>query len=244
MTGFWFLFAALLALLLPKALLPFAFYAALHKRKFRVAAYLAATGYVLLVPVHLWFWQFLLTPREPLPGWYIPNALQQIIVGGIAPLIWLCFRRPFRPWLTAFLVAYVLSDLLQFFSYFYWSYGSTANFTIPLSHLDSFYFALGTLSTAGTGNVSAISPLSRGLQTWQMGIDLVLIAFVVALILARYTTLFDRSRMTDSGDLPTKLLTLVEANVKLVSAVTEKLVGQQSTTGDPTHKASGTGWPD
>ena len=212
-------------------------------KKWRLARYLGAIGYILLFPIHLWFWQFLLTPRAPIPGWYLADAIQQIVVGGIAPLIWFCFRRPFRPWLTAFLLAYVVSLLLQLFSYMYWSYGSARNFSVPLSHLASFYFALGTLTTAGTGNVSAISPLSRGLQTWQMGIDLVLIAFVVALILARYASLFGRSRTTEPGDLdPAKLLALVEANVKLVSAVTEKLAGQ-STTGEPTRNATGTGWP-
>jgi hypothetical protein len=202
-------------------------------------------GYALFFPIHLWFWQFLLTPRAPLPGRYIPNAIFQVVFSGIAPLIWFCFRCPFGPWLTAGFLAYVVSLLLQYFSYIYWSYGSTTNFTIPLSHLDSFYFALGTLSTAGSGNISAISALSRGLQSWQMGLDLVLIGFVAALILARYATLFDRPRTTESGDdAQTKLLTLVEANLKLVSAVTEKLVGQQQpATAEPADQATGTDLP-
>ncbi|MBO0808091.1 MAG: two pore domain potassium channel family protein [Actinobacteria bacterium] len=67
--------------------------------------------------------------------------------------------------------------------------GTTRNFTIRLSHLDSFYFALGTLSTAGTGNISAISETTRRLQAAQMGVDLILIGFVVTLFLARYSAL-------------------------------------------------------
>ena len=64
---------------------------------------------------------------------------------------------------------------------------------MPLSHFDAFYFALGTLTT-GTGNISAISETSRRIQTAQMGIDFLLIGFIVALLVARYSTLFDRSR--------------------------------------------------
>jgi hypothetical protein len=65
-------------------------------------------------------------------------------------------------------------------------------FQRPLSHLDAFYFALGTLTT-GTGNISAISETSRRIQTTQMVIDLVFIGFIVALVMARYSTLLDRS---------------------------------------------------
>jgi Ion channel len=179
LSGFAFFVAAIVALVL---------------RKWRLAGYLAVTGYILLWPIHLWFWQFELPERAPLPHWYFWSAVQQIVLGGIAPLIWFCFRR-FRPVVTALFLAYVLSLLLQLFSYMYWAYGTTRNFSIRLSHLDSFYFALGTLTTAGTGNISAISETARRLQTLQMGLDLVLIGFVVALALARYSNLLNRPQV-------------------------------------------------
>ena len=102
------------------------------------------------------------------------------------------FFHRFRPGLTALLLAYILSLLLQFFSYAYWSYGTTRNFSASLSHLDSFYFALGTLTTAGTGNIAATSETARGLQTLQMGLDVVIVGFALALVLARYANLLPR----------------------------------------------------
>ena len=52
--------------------------------------------------------------------------------------------------------------------------------------------ALGTLTAAGTGNISAISETARGIQSLQMVLDLVIIGFVAALILARYSNLLSR----------------------------------------------------
>jgi Ion channel len=49
------------------------------------------------------------------------------------------------------------SVLLVVFSTLYWSYGTSANFSEPLTRLDAIYFSVGTLSTAGTGNISAVS---------------------------------------------------------------------------------------
>src|SRR5689334_4087549 len=74
------------------------------------------------------------------------------------------------------LVIQVMSYVLAVFSLLYYAIGTAKNFSSPLSHTDAFYFALGTLSTAGTGNIVAISEDARGLQTYEMltGIGLVL----------------------------------------------------------------------
>jgi len=109
----------------------------------------------------------------------------------ILPLIWLVASRRFRPVVTAFVLAYGFAVLLETFTLIYWYHGTSRNFGIPLSHFDAFYFALGTLTT-GTGSISAISEASRRIQTTQMVIDLVFIGFIVALLMARYSTLFDR----------------------------------------------------
>jgi hypothetical protein len=188
-------------------LLGFALFAAvlvaLVVRRWRVAGYLAIAWYIMFWPINLWFWQFELTGRASLPHWYFGSAVLGVLL-GIVPLIWLCFRR-FRPVVAALFLAFTLSQVLQFFSYMYWSYGTATNFSVRLSHLDSFYFALGTMTTAGTGDVSAISEIARGLQTLQMGFDLVLFGFVVTLILARYSTLLNRPERPPGDNTVAKL---------------------------------------
>jgi voltage-gated potassium channel len=76
------------------------------------------------------------------------------------------------------------SVLVAEFAFLYFTYGSMANFSTNLSRLDAIYFAIGTLSTAGTGNIAATSEVARGIQTVQMVLDLVLIVFAVTLVLA------------------------------------------------------------
>jgi hypothetical protein len=124
---------------------------------------------------------------------------------------------------TGLVLAYGFAVLLETFTLVYWSHGTSRDFSIPLSHFDAFYFALGTLAT-GTGNVSAISEASRRIQTTQMVIDLVFIGFIVALLLARYSTLFDRTHRVPTGK------SLVTKLVEGISAA----AGQES---DPERKA-------
>ena len=145
-------------------------------------------------PIHLWFWQFELIERPATNPTYIINgAVIQIFLGGIIPLVASCFYR-FRPALTALFLAYLFSLILQFFSYIYWTYGTTKNFSTNLTHFDSFYFALGTLTTVGSGTITANSETVRQIQAVQIGLDLLLIGFAVTVILARYTNLLSRPR--------------------------------------------------
>ena len=74
------------------------------------------------------------------------------------------------------------------FSFLYWSYGSLVNFSTSLTRLDAVYFALGTLTTAGTGNISATSEASRFIQSLQMFLDLGLMVLAVSLVIARFTS--------------------------------------------------------
>lgn len=164
----------------------------MHKRS--MARALGITAFILLWPVNLWFAQFQLTERNGLSTSYLVNLIVvQITLLGVVPLVIECFL-PFRPVLTTIQLLYVFNLILQFFSYTYWSYGTTRNFSSELTHLDSFYFALGTLTTAGTGNLSAVSETGRKFQTFQMLIDFIFIGFVVALVIARYSTLFRRPK--------------------------------------------------
>lgn len=173
---------------------------ALVRRKGHLAWYLGAAWYVLWFPIHLWFWQFTLTRPAPIGASYIEGAVFQIALPMVW-LIWSCFHR-FRPVRTAIVLLCLFSLVLQLFSFIYWSYGSTRNFSISLSHLDSFYFALGTLTTAGTGNISAISETARGLQALQMGLDLLFVGIALAIVLARYSTLFSRRQAELPRDAP------------------------------------------
>lgn len=167
---------------------------AFARRRHRAGKYLAAATYVMFWPIHLWFWQFELTGRTAASPSYIVNgAVGQIFLGGIVPLIISCFYR-FRPALTALWLAYLFSLILQLFSYIYWTYGTTKNFSVNLTHFDSFYFALGTLTTVGSGTITANSETARQIQAVQMGLDLLLIGFAVTVILARYTNLLSRPR--------------------------------------------------
>jgi hypothetical protein len=147
---------------------------------------LAATIYFALMPGSLWVLQFELWQRSNVGAVYTINAFQNIAF-GIGFLVWVSFRKRFAPVLAGLLLVYVVSQLLQYFSYLYWSAGSAGNFNQPLTHLDSLFFALGTLTTAGTGNVVATSEKARLLQTVQMGLDFTLIVFAVGLILIRYS---------------------------------------------------------
>jgi Ion channel len=169
---------------------------AFTRRRYRAGRYLAAATYVMFWPIHGWFWQFELTGRTATstasPSYIFNGAVIQIF-GGIVILIISCFYR-FRPVLTALFLAYLFSLILQLFSYVYWTYGTTRNFSANLTHFDSFYFALGTLTTVGSGTITANSETVRQIQAVQMGLDLLLIGFAVTVILARYTSLLSRPR--------------------------------------------------
>jgi Tetratricopeptide repeat len=160
-------------------------------RKRHVPGRLAGVAFVVLYPIALGFGFASQTTRGP-GGVSLGNAVYVFGLFALLPLAVLVISPRFRPWLTALVLAYGFAMLLEIFSLVYWDHGTSRNFSTPLSHLDAFYFALGTLTT-GTGNISAISETSRRIQTAQMVIDLVFIGFIVALVMARYSTLLDRS---------------------------------------------------
>jgi len=151
--------------------------------------------YSILFPVHQWFFQFALTQRGPVNPWLIwSNIIIQLILCG-AVCYTVLIAPQFKPLFTAALLFWLFSVVLQLFSYIYWVYGTAPeNFSVNLTHLDSVYFALGNLTTAGSGNVVAMSETTRRIQTVQLAVDFVLIGFFFALILARYSDWFDHAR--------------------------------------------------
>ena len=79
-----------------------------------------------------------------------------------------------------------------------WACSTSASTVLPstfrLTHLDAFYFTLGTFTAAGTRNLSPISETARELQALQKGLDFMLIGFVVVLVMTRYSNLLDRPK--------------------------------------------------
>lgn len=86
------------------------------------------------------------------------------------------------------------ASLVGNFSILYWNYGTPVNFTADLTRLDAVYFAVGTLTTAGTGDISAVSQLARGLQGLQLALDIVFVVFAVALAVAEISARVQRRR--------------------------------------------------
>jgi Ion channel len=126
-----------------------------------------------------WIDQFHLAQRAP-----SVTYADVVPIANVAVAIALLIVMRFRPIWTTLLVLYVFSELLLGFSPLYWNHGGEANFSKPLSHLDSLYFAVGTLSTAGTGSLSALTEAAKEIQTVQMFMDLPLTLFAVAIVIA------------------------------------------------------------
>lgn len=102
---------------------------------------------------------------------------------------------------NALLFLVVLNMILLMFSSLYWSYGTAHNFNHPLRRLDSIYFAAGTLTTVGTGNLVATSETARSIQLAQMLLDFVLVVVVVGLFFLRFGQ-YSKRRDPDDGQSP------------------------------------------
>jgi hypothetical protein len=152
--------------------------------------------FLVLPQLVFWWLNLTQTHRVSVPGELI--AIESVLLMyNIASVGFFAWRGATLPLLMLSLVS-TLSQLLANFSWFYWLYGGVGNFTKPLTHLDAVYFAVGTLSTAGTGSLSATSETARGIQMAQMLLDLGLTLLVLGVVVARYAVPA-RSRMT-GGD--------------------------------------------
>lgn len=158
----------------------------IHDRKLRILL-------LILIQPALWLQLFEYT-RSPRFGeaFIVPGCI------GIAIAIFGLIQGKARlgAFETVLNIEATFSVLIAIFSILYWNYGSIPNFSSNLSHLDAIYFAVGTLTTAGTGSISAESEIARGIQTIQMVLDLALIVFAVAVVLTALTS----SRQASRGD--------------------------------------------
>jgi hypothetical protein len=142
-------------------------------------------------------------PRQLQPG------TVGLAVGFAGGSIWLLEKYTVtedEPIVFALFVVFFVSVVLLVFAELYWLIGTDRDFTTggsltrlphPLTRVDAVYFALGTLSTAGTGNISAVSDRARAIQSGQMLTDLVLVLGAITLAMWRYTTLLSKN-----GDAP------------------------------------------
>jgi Ion channel len=152
---------------------------------------LSRTVAIILVQGALWF-NFFYFSQGTFTGLYviIPSVITII---GITYVLISVIRSVSMPE-TALMLLFGFSSLVGNFSILYWNYGSPVNFTEYLTRLDAVYFAVGTLTTAGTGNVSAVSQLARGLQALQMALDIGFIVFAVALAVTEISGRMQRRR--------------------------------------------------
>jgi Ion channel len=160
-------------------------------REFWEGTRLSRAVAVILAQGALWF-NFFFFSQATFTGLYviIPSVITII---GITYVLISVTRSVSMPE-TALMLLLGFSSLVGNFSILYWNYGTTVNFTAYLTRLDAVYFAVGTLTTAGTGNISAVSQLARGLQGLQMALDIGFLVFAVALAVVEISARMQRRR--------------------------------------------------
>jgi hypothetical protein len=105
--------------------------------------------------------------RQTATAWLaLPAAVLVLSVFSLQTLV-LARRHTAPPIGVAVMLSGLLSSCLGLFAGLYWSIGTRANFTHSLTRLDAIYFAVGTLSTAGTGTISATSQTARLFRRWR-----------------------------------------------------------------------------
>jgi Ion channel len=147
--------------------------------------------WVLGLPVLVgWLALFVGHRRNTSPWWAVGLAVWLVFL--IALCVGFAWLRP-KLWIVAACLVGASSLSVTTFGTFYWLNGTTTDFNHTLSHLDALYFSMGTLSTAGTGTLAAISQKARLIQTIQMGLDFVLIVGTFGALLGRYVSRSDRT---------------------------------------------------
>lgn len=149
---------------------------------------------LLLTLVQAYLWVGFLVQRSRLAAGpvLVTNDAQAIAFGVVTIIAAVVLDMGKVRIVAALLWTWLL--LIVDFSYFYWSHGTTQNFSEPLSHLGAIYFAVGTLTTAGTGGITATSSSTRGLQLLEMVLGLALIAFALAVVINRFAAGLNASK--------------------------------------------------
>jgi hypothetical protein len=150
-----------------------------------------AIGALYLAPVG--YWLILFRARRVIDFsnvWHVAILFMEILLPTVLVIgvaIWMS-RTRHKALYGAFAATVVCAFLIvtAVFANLYWLIGTPANFGVELSKIDAIYFALGTLTTAGTGTIAPTSGLARGLVSGQMVLDFVFVAIAVTTAIARW----------------------------------------------------------
>lgn len=116
-----------------------------------------------------------------------PQIIAQAVAGVITALLvaaWLIATSRSIGWVFAGTINAILLLIGQF-SVWYSSYGTRANWSPPLTRLDSLQVSLGTLTTAGLAGITPRSELARRLITVQLTVDILAAIVLFGLFVAR-----------------------------------------------------------
>ena len=156
------------------------------KRRVRMINRNLILGFVV-VQLYVWSTFFDTTKK---PGFPYSALGLIIIIFGICLVVGLVLRLALRsrgftlPLGIGLINAFLF--LMATFAGLYYHFGTASNFTSPITtRVDALYFTLGTITTAGTGNISAVSQLARGIVSIQMCIDLIFVTFILAIAVTR-----------------------------------------------------------
>jgi hypothetical protein len=89
-------------------------------------------------------------------------------------------------WVAA-LAAWFTLFVVFAFAMEYYTLGTKAHWSKALTHVDALYVAVGTLTTAGTGNINAEGDKARLLLTGQMLADILVVTVLGAIVVHRFT---------------------------------------------------------
>ena len=150
--------------------------------------------WIAVFQIGLW-WSFLAIRPESRHALAVSSPVPLLVnILTLIPLVYYCGLSKKAPlWLQILAVVYTFSMIVNFFSARYWAIGTSRNFSHPLTHLDSIYFTLGVLTTAGTSPLSATSQSAIGWVTAQFLVDLAFLTGGVALVLANVRRRHDSS---------------------------------------------------
>ena len=144
--------------------------------------------YILLFISQIGIWSYLFYPDKM--RYHLPL---NVIVGSVITLITVVVTYISNiekiESIVLFLVLILNATLLLIgdFSYFYWNIGLNHNWSIPLSHLDAIYVAVGVLTTAGANGINAISEPAKSYLLLQNIIDFSLFTTLFGLTIRRFS---------------------------------------------------------
>ncbi|WP_216893339.1 potassium channel family protein [Nocardia alni] len=141
----------------------------------------------VLIPVHVAFWGYYWAGSDR-SGPAAPSVLLACVPPTVITICAVAAVLALRDRLWTVIVIMIAGlDILVTFAKLYYDAGTTEHFTEPLSHVGALFFALGMLTTAGTGNISPISDPARIIVGIQMVLDLLYFGVALVIAVTRFT---------------------------------------------------------